>query len=104
MAVISLDCPNCGAKLSPDDSTRRARCQYCGASFKLAKTIAQQPARPTTRGGPTSPTHTPAGPAAGRRMVLLMVAMSAIGIASATYFNAVSAPSGALQAALGGKS
>jgi hypothetical protein len=37
MAVIRLDCPNCGAKLQPDDSQRRANCQYCGATFELAR-------------------------------------------------------------------
>lgn len=43
MAVISFDCPNCGAKLQPDDSKRRARCQYCGANFDLPRTTAVQP-------------------------------------------------------------
>ncbi|MDC0718503.1 hypothetical protein [Nannocystis bainbridge] len=43
MAVISLDCPNCGAKLQPDDSKRSARCQYCGASFQLPRATVVQP-------------------------------------------------------------
>ncbi|PCC70861.1 hypothetical protein SAMN02745121_02673 [Nannocystis exedens] len=43
MAVISFDCPNCGAKLQPDDSKRRARCQYCGANFDLPRTTAVPP-------------------------------------------------------------
>lgn len=48
MAVISFDCPNCGAKLQPDDSKRRARCQYCGANFDLPRTTAYPPGQVRT--------------------------------------------------------
>lgn len=43
MAVIHLDCPNCGAKLPPREATGRTRCEYCGANFEVAKTIHAQP-------------------------------------------------------------
>lgn len=51
MAVISFDCPNCGAKLQPDDSKRRARCQYCGANFDLPRTTAVTPQGVSASGG-----------------------------------------------------
>lgn len=46
MAIVSLDCPNCGAKLPPREDTGRTRCDYCGATFETAKTVAHH--RPLT--------------------------------------------------------
>lgn len=40
MAIVSLDCPNCGAKLPPREDTGRTRCEYCGATFETAKSVA----------------------------------------------------------------
>ena len=37
MAIVSLDCPNCGAKLPPREDTGRTRCDYCGATFETAR-------------------------------------------------------------------
>lgn len=37
MAIVSLDCPNCGAKLPPREETGRTTCEYCGATFETAK-------------------------------------------------------------------
>lgn len=37
MAIVSLDCPNCGAKLPPREDTGRTRCEYCGATFETAR-------------------------------------------------------------------
>lgn len=107
MAVISLDCPNCGAKLSPDDSKRSASCQYCGASFQIARTIAQPPA--TSPPMYARPTATPAAKPAGARMALVTaLMMTALSVGAAAYFS-TRAQSGsmqavkAVQAALGGQ-
>lgn len=37
MAIVSLDCPNCGAKLPPREETGRTTCDYCGATFETAR-------------------------------------------------------------------
>jgi len=79
MAVISFDCPNCGAKLQPDDSKRRARCQYCGANFDLPRTTA----------------HVPQGAPVGNaaRVALLGGVTSMVAIGGVVAFLATSAPS-----------
>lgn len=74
MAVISLDCPNCGAALQPDDRERRARCQYCGTTFELARKTAYPPGQVTA-------------PSAGRSLAPLIgsiaVALACVGAAVA---------------------
>ena len=35
MKLISLTCPNCGAKLEVDASLGKAYCQYCGAQVLI---------------------------------------------------------------------
>ncbi|WAS93839.1 outer membrane protein assembly factor BamB family protein [Nannocystis punicea] len=79
MAVISFDCPNCGAKLQPDDSKRRARCQYCGANFDLPRTTAVQPQ------------HVPGTSAAPKALFIVLGGVVAMGVIGAlTAFLAMS--------------
>lgn len=58
MAIVSLDCPNCGAKLPPREETGRTTCEYCGATFETA--------RAHHRPNPVQPTPAQPNPAAAR--------------------------------------
>ena len=81
MAIVSLDCPNCGAKLPPREDTGRTRCDYCGATFETARA-----------------THHPYGPTTARQTsraplaLALGITFAMVGIGFVTFLGA--APSG----------
>ncbi len=84
MAIVSLDCPNCGAKLPPREDTGRTRCEYCGATFETARAPHH----------PQLPNPTAAAAPAVRSALLLGVGVSVAMVLLGTVLFLGSAPSG----------
>lgn len=80
MAIVSLDCPNCGAKLPPREETGRTTCDYCGATFETARAHHR-------------PVNTQPNPAAARvvAMVVAGTMVAGIGVAVAVVTSTQSA-------------
>ncbi|HEY8380380.1 MAG TPA: PQQ-binding-like beta-propeller repeat protein [Nannocystis sp.] len=84
MAVISLECPNCGAKLSPDDSEKNTRCEYCGTQFELPRPNANQVTVTITK--TTTSSSSSSGPLKALMIVMAGVLLLTVGV---TMFVAV---------------
>lgn len=84
MAIVSLDCPNCGAKLPPREDTGRTRCEYCGATFETARAPHH----------PQLPNPTAAAAPAVRSALMLGVGVSVAMVLLGTVLFLGSAPSG----------
>lgn len=74
MALVSLDCPNCGAKLPPREDSGRTRCEYCGATFEAARAV-HHPSPPQL-----DPRVVAQQKAVFRRAVVLSLVMGGLGV------------------------
>lgn len=85
MAIVSLDCPNCGAKLPPREDTGRTRCEYCGATFETARA-------PHHRQLPNPTAAAP--PPAARSALMIGVGVTVAMVVISTLLFLSTAPSG----------